>query len=505
VNASLNFAGGVIEFRFDEFVKVSDVANQVIITPQTKTLPDIEARGKKVYVKFNEDLKPNTTYRLFFGSAIADMREGNKLPNFEFVFSTGNSIDSLYTEGKVLNAFNKKPEKDVTVALYDAADVDSVAYKKKPLYYTKSDASGSYRISYLPKSKFKAFAFTDRNKNLTYDGGDEMIGFKDSLIETGRDTVIQFKMCKEESSRRFIKKSYSPLYGIAYIIYNKELLNKAVPFYYEQKDNIFSMETKNDTCKIYYHHVYDSLKIAVYHEEEQKTDTVNISILSLDLFEKQKKAGKILLDMSIEPMVAGKVPFNSKPALVFNKWMDYTKMDTSKIRMRSKTDSTASPQVILKEPGIERIVIENKIHFPGDYKLVMDKGAFTDKSGIQSDSTVVGFNTNAEEDYGRLNLKLLFPSKENFIVQLLTAQEKVVAEQYAETSLAASLEQTLQFKYVLPGEYFVKVIEDKNDNKKWDTGNMILKKQPETIYFNAQAIKLLADWDADIEWKISQE
>lgn len=484
---------------------MSDVTNQVIITPQTKEMPDIEARGKKVIVTFNEALRPNTTYRIFFGGAIADMREGNKLSDFEFVFSTGNSIDSLYAEGKVKNAFSLKPEKDVTVALYDTLETDSVVYKKKPLYLSKSNAEGQYKLTYLPRAPFKAFAFFDKNKNLMYDGGEESIGFRDSLMRVGTDTVANFRMFREESKALFIKKSYSPLYGIAYIIYNKELMNHVVPFSHDQKDKIFASDGRNDTCRIFYYGIYDTLKLMVHHGENVKTDTVNIPVLPQEQFEKLKKGGKILLDVLVEPLVSGKVPFNKQPVVVFNKWMDFTKTDTSKLKISSKADSTISPAVITKEPGTDRIVIGNKLKPSSDYRILIDKGAFTDKLGIVNDSLVLSFSTNTEEDYGRLDLKLVLPSKENFIVQLTTAQEKVMAEQYVESSIASSTEHLLQFKHLLPGEYFVKVIEDKNGNKRWDSGHMMRRKQPEPVYFNAQAVKLLADWDADIEWKIIAE
>ena len=80
--------------------------------------------------------------------------------------------------------------------------------------------------------------------------------------------------------------------------------------------------------------------------------------------------------------------------------------------------------------------------------------------------------------------------------------EDVIAEQYVEMSLTSSAEKLLKFKNLVPGNYFLKIIEDKNQNKKWDTGNILRKKQPEVIYFNAVPIKLLADWDSETEWKI---
>ena len=122
--------------------------------------------------------------------------------------------------------------------------------------------------------------------------------------------------------------------------------------------------------------------------------------------------------------------------------------------------------------------------------------------GTESDSMKISFKTTESSDYATLNLKLLLPKKENYIVQIVTENELVIAEQYIEMSLTTSAEQLLKYKNLVPGNYFLKVIEDKNQNKKWDTGNILLQKQPEAIYFNALTIKLQADWDSETEWKV---
>ena len=53
-NASLNFNTKVIEVQFNEYIVLKDAANQFIITPQTKEMPDIQASGKKLKITFNE-------------------------------------------------------------------------------------------------------------------------------------------------------------------------------------------------------------------------------------------------------------------------------------------------------------------------------------------------------------------------------------------------------------------------------------------------------------------
>src|ERR1041385_3317869 len=50
-----NFNSDVIELKFDEFVQIKDLANQLVISPKLQTKPDIIADGKKVIIKLNKN------------------------------------------------------------------------------------------------------------------------------------------------------------------------------------------------------------------------------------------------------------------------------------------------------------------------------------------------------------------------------------------------------------------------------------------------------------------
>lgn len=501
-NATLNFKGRTIEFRFNEFVQVRDIANQLVVTPQTKERPLVEANGKRVTVKFGEDLLPNTTYRMFFGNAIKDMHESNGISNFEFVFSTGNTIDSLFVEGKVSKAFNLKPEKETTVGLYTPDENDSVVFKKKPLYFTKTNDNGAYKLSYLPKASFKIFAFTDYNKNLLFDGGEEAVGFNDTIIKTGEDSTLIIKTFREEASKLFLKKASSPFYGLAYVVFNKEQKNVVKSYYKSQQSNISGGSGQNDSCKVFYKDIYDTLRLLVHHPDLNITDSITITVSSKERIERLKAENKSILTVDVGPLNGNKMDYFANPVLVFNNWIDEKNIDTSKMILSYKSDSIIKTGLQLTKKNENTFEIKNKL-LPGiNYEIVMKKGAFKTMIGTESDSVKTAFTTTEASDYARLNLKLLLPKKENYIVQLIDGSETVITEQYVEMSLTSSAEQVLTFKNLVPGNYFAKVIEDKNQNKKWDTGNILLQKQPETIFFNVLAIKLLADWDSETEWKV---
>src|SRR5690606_19803759 len=120
---ALRFNSDQIVLNFDEYVQLKNLNNQLIVSPKLKTLPEITAEGKKVIIKLKkEELKPNTTYRLSFGRAIADMHESNSINGFDYVFSTGDFTDSLKIEGVVSDAFNNKPSSDILIGLYPGTE-----------------------------------------------------------------------------------------------------------------------------------------------------------------------------------------------------------------------------------------------------------------------------------------------------------------------------------------------------------------------------------------------
>ena len=108
VNYSTAFDGKKIEIKFDEFIQLKSIYKELIISPPLEERPVTRLKGKSLVIDLNNELRDSTTYTLNFGNAIADNNEGNVLPNFEFVISTGNYVDSLSVTGKLLNAFNPR-------------------------------------------------------------------------------------------------------------------------------------------------------------------------------------------------------------------------------------------------------------------------------------------------------------------------------------------------------------------------------------------------------------
>ncbi|MEG0187359.1 MAG: Ig-like domain-containing protein, partial [Algoriella sp.] len=140
---------------------------------------------KFISIKFQEELLPNTTYSFNFGDAVQDFNENNKLSNFQYVFSTGDFIDSLKIAGRVNSSYDFKLPEKVLVGLYKVNEEykDSIVLQKKPYYIARVNEKGEYQLNYLAAGKYKLIAFEDKVENVQFDFGKERFAFKNDPIE----------------------------------------------------------------------------------------------------------------------------------------------------------------------------------------------------------------------------------------------------------------------------------------------------------------------------------
>jgi hypothetical protein len=56
------------------------------------------------------------------------------------------------------------------------------------------------------------------------------------------------------------------------------------------------------------------------------------------------------------------------------------------------------------------------------------------------------------------------------------------------------------FEYLLPGEYYLRMYVDTNENGRWDTGNFRKNRVPEQVYYCPMKITLRANFDQSYDW-----
>ncbi|MGC4021993.1 MAG: Ig-like domain-containing protein [Cyclobacteriaceae bacterium] len=189
INGQKNFKGKTIEVTFNEFVKLKNAEDEIVITP-TIGKSKFLAKRNKVIITPSENWKDSTTYSIAFREAVQDITESNPTEDLHLAFSTGSTIDSLKFFGYVTEMFKEKLPEKITVALYQSDTFD--IFKHKPIYFTKTNKKGRFSIRNLKGGKYFAYAFDDKNKNSKVDSKSERFTFKTTpiILETLKDSIV---------------------------------------------------------------------------------------------------------------------------------------------------------------------------------------------------------------------------------------------------------------------------------------------------------------------------
>ena len=170
-----------IYINFDEFIKIDNPTQNVVISPPQLNQAEIKSQGKRISVELLDSLKPNTTYTIDFSSAISDNNEGNPMGSYTYSFSTGDHIDTLEVSGYVVDASNLEPVSGILVGLYDS--VQASVFKTSPMVrVSKTDASGHFTIKGVAPGSYRIYALKDADDNFMFSQKSEMVAFLQELV-----------------------------------------------------------------------------------------------------------------------------------------------------------------------------------------------------------------------------------------------------------------------------------------------------------------------------------
>ncbi|MDL2252364.1 DUF2141 domain-containing protein, partial [Odoribacter sp. OttesenSCG-928-J03] len=141
-----------------------------------------------------------------------------------------------------------------------------------------------------------------------------------------------------------------------------------------------------------------------------------------------------------------------------------------------------------------------------EYRLTIDSAAIRDMYGSVNTEFVRNFKINSTEDYGKLMLHLSGVSGQ-VIVQLYPSGNKVeLGNKEMKITYERVIDQdgAIEFDYITPGKYRIRIIQDDNRNGKWDTGLYLKNKQPEQIYYLPQEFEIRKNFDIEQEFDLKQ-
>lgn len=545
-----------INIYFDEFIKLDNPSEKVVVSPPQLEQPEIKGAGRRIQISLVDSLKANTTYTIDFSDAISDNNEGNPMGNYTYSFSTGAAIDTMEVSGHVLESENLEPVKGILVGLY--ADHADSAFRTKPmLRVSRTDSRGRFVIKGVAPGSYRIYALQDQDGDYKFSQKSEKIAFSHDIIvpsckpDVRQDTTwvdsLHIKSIDQVDYIHFLPDNIvlraftEPLTDRFFLKAERQKANSFTLFFSYgdsilpqikglnfDAENAFLVEAseKKDTITYWLKDTalvnQDTLLMDITYRMTDstgvlvnKTDSAQ-EILSKEPYakrmkeqekelaawtkkqEKKKKKGEPYDSvMEVKPLdvqLSVSSQFDPDQNVIFSFPTPLAKVDTAAIHLYAKHDT------LWYRAPMEFLPLENrKYELRGEwrpdieYSLEVDSAAFEDIYGLASKPIKQGFKVNSLDTYGTLLVNITSLHDLPLIVQLLDAQDKVVKETKTVNGVA-------EFYYLKPQKYYMRLIVDRNNNGKWDTGNYASDQQAEDVYYYPEAIECKAKWDLTESW-----
>lgn len=518
-NFSTNFKDNEIVLTFEEWVKLNDASNQVVISPFLEEKPDIKLKGKSVRVTFNEELKENTTYTIAFGNAIQTLKESKADENFRFIFSTGPEIDSLGLSGTVANASDKVPVEDFYVLLYDNLD-DSVILSQRPFYFAKTDNNGRFSLSNIKADTFRVFALKDNNFNYNFDLPSEEIGFvKEPLILTDstNQAVLKILVFQEAQELKLVgKQAIEP--GLIRVRFNQKPLGPVNLVLSPEDASAYQyIESKGDSMLLWLNR-FDVEQAFIISDGKELRDTFSLKLPKKEKLKKPQVAKRSAPTQSraasggkggkggVTPVQKDTGDKNNKPSLIYPHNPDQLirllidqpleAINAEKINMLlDSTETIAASKISIDSSSTRTILIEHKWVEDKRYDINFEAGAVRSIYGLENDPFNVSYTINNRKSFGSIDAKVTgMDSSKTYLIELVDRKDDVLDR------IVVSNETSFEKNY--PGmdvkSYMLRVLEDDNNNGQWDTGNYREGRQAEAQFFSEfQAMR--PNWDMELQ------
>ena len=477
--------------NFDEYVELKDITKQLIISPplnssQYKVYP-VTGASKKVTLKLLDSLLDNTTYTFNFGESIVDFNESNPSSYLTYTLSTGATIDSLYIRGRITDAFERETERFISLQLYpvDSIIADTMIYSQKPLYVTSTLDTTIYRFQNLRAGKYAIIALEDKAGNYFFDQNIDKIGYKEQLIELPKDSIIDLRLFKERTNFFWDKPYFVNDHHIVLSYYGdrEEETFKMISDVPDNFESLVTQSWETDSLNYWFKGAeLDSLQFEFNIKDSLQIKTVQF---------KNPIPDSLLIDKSTK----GSLRIQDKYEIKSN--LPIVEVNSEQLIV-TNVDTIQIPASLKIEENYDRITVDFEV-IPNDrYEITLLPKALIDFWGNTNDTLVYRTSTKKIEDYGNIFLRVKHESPHSYIIELLKNDE--VVRRY-DTPAEGN---NFRFELLDSGKYSVRLIEDVNKNKQWDTGSYLEKIQPEKVIYYWKEIDLRANWDMNEIFNTSQ-
>lgn len=463
-----HFNASEIHIPFTEFITLNKANENILIVPNDLKIEPI-AKDKTLTLRLKGEPKSKTTYAIYLNNAVKDLHEGNDTL-LTYVFSTGDYIDSITYQGKVIDSRTRLPFKGATVALF--SDTVTTFYQKAVNFAMTND-QGEYKLKHIHNGNYYVVSFQDQNKDFTLQAF-ELSGFKTEKIDLTKSkidtTAIElFPSLPKKAIRK-----------ISHINNDEILITGNIPI---DKANI------------------TFFKHPILFKTIHKPDSISLFINTNEV---DTLRGSLAIDEYIDTFYCRIQPkLNHKiPTLYFPKY----------VRQKSTWLINTNDLITNFNQDSIQLFVNDSIKTPFElkasgYQLQIKPGIYTSKSiKLVIKATGLSFR-NFKENY-KLNQTLtVFDSTQYGIFNVSTTAfpkgtilEVLLGDKVTHQHVVDEKHSLWKIDNLEKGSYVFKVYYDSNSNGKWDTGNLKNKIQPEKIQIYNDAFQARPNWEVEVKF-----
>ena len=536
-----NFNSDRIYIAFDEYVQLKDQQKEIFTSPAMRKKPKVSLRGRGIHVEIEADsLEPNTTYAIEFGSSVADNNEGNPYYGLRYVFSTGGEVDSMVMSGYTEDSGTLDSLGRTFICFFEADSVevpdayDSTMFKYKPSKIARSRNNGIFIAQNLKPVDYRIYAYYDSNDNQAYEPSIDKVGFLNEVYNPAKmpefviwydsarryysaDPQLYLRMFTDVSfSRQSLKESQRPEQHKLLLHFGaarpdiKKLEFEGIP-----SDSIIiePLTEGRDTLALWLgvqsDKLPDTLRGSITYMKHDSVRVLRESTEELTLpwrrvesreqereRERQEKAkakaeaeGKEWQEPARpstfkmnKPGVSQQLSVNPEQDLELEFATPLIRFDSASIELLSwsqKKDTLRERVTFIADSISPRKWRLRSRWLPErDYRLFIPTDALADITGEGNDSITLNLTVADIEKFATLKFNVV-PRTPGavYVVQLLDASNKLLRE------LRDIGGGNHTINYVAAGDMRMRIIEDLNSNGKWDSGNLVERRQSERAEF----------------------
>ncbi|MDP1814886.1 MAG: Ig-like domain-containing protein [Leadbetterella sp.] len=484
-NKTKNFHGNTISMDFDEYIDITTLKQELIIVPDPNILYLIKQKDKNVKLVFEKQFPDSTTFTLNYRNGIKDLSERNPSKNLKIVFSTGPEIDSLTLNGIIIDLHTKLPVLDALVGLYKKDTLP--LNKKKPDYFMKTDSSGKYLFENIKADKYFIMSFTDKNQNLIFDQKNENIGFiKDTVIVSKNTVIDTLEIYPANYTKNKIKKNISRE--------NEYIIQLDKP----TKSATISLDDSSIVTN------YDKLNLNFFKIKQPANDTLLAKIILVDslnisdtisqkiYFANPSKTKRKVQSFPINSSIKNNQELTRTYTYTITFQYPITRFDSSKAIFKTDTVISEKPKYTWINQNTLNIEINTKAK--ANTQLTFPSNIFENYKGDTNSLFSIKNPILNNDDLGSIEGTTITNAGTK-IAQLINEDSGIISK-------TQTFSNKFNFKNIIPGSYFIKIIFDENNNGIWDPGNINTKKLPEKILVTKESIRIRANFELkDIEIK----